>query len=106
MNAVFDPISQAYLEYHQIIKTDTADIWKKAFFKEIKRLTEDTNTIKFIKRTGIPANKKAIYVKINCDFRPQKEDPYRVRITVGGNLVFYTGETATPAANITTIKTL
>lgn len=69
-------------------------------------MIEETETIKFISRDEILKNKKPTYVKINCDFHPQKEDPYWVRITVGGNLVTYTGDKTTPASNITIIKSL
>ena len=31
------------------------------------------------------------YTKIVVDFQPQKEDPYRIRITAGGNLLTYKG---------------
>ena len=106
LNAVYDPISQAYLEYRQIIKTTAKDTWKKAFSKEINKLTEETKTIVFILRSKIPNNKKPTYVKINCNFRPQNEDPYQVRITVNRNIVYYDGETATPMSDITIIKTM
>ena len=40
------------------------------------------------------------------DFRPQKENPNRVRITAGGNLIKYAGELTTRTANLTTAKLL
>jgi hypothetical protein len=40
------------------------------------------------------------------DYRPQKADPNRVRITVGGNLIDYPGESTTRTADITTAKLL
>ena len=38
--------------------------------------------------------------------RPEKEDPIRVRITVGGNLINYPGDCRTPTADILTVKLL
>jgi hypothetical protein len=38
--------------------------------------------------------------------RPEKEEINRVRITVGGNLLDYLGETSTEAASIETTKLL
>ena len=35
----------------------------------------------------IPKNKKPTYLRICSNFGPQKEDPYRVRFTVVGNLI-------------------
>ena len=40
------------------------------------------------------------------DFRPQKEDPNRVRITAGGNLIKYAGELTTRTVDLTTAKKL
>ena len=38
------------------------------------------------------------------DFRPQKADPNRVRMTAGGNLIEYAGELTTRTADLTTAK--
>ena len=38
------------------------------------------------------------------DYRPQKEDPNRVRITAGGNLIQYPGELTTRTADMRTSK--
>ena len=40
------------------------------------------------------------------DYRPQKSDQNRVRITAGGNLIKYPGELTTRTADITTAKVL
>ena len=37
--------------------------------------------------------KKSTYARVVVDFRPQKEDPNRVRITAGGNLIHGMRET-------------
>ena len=62
--------------------------------------------MEFITPEEMPKGKKATYARICADFRPQKEDPFRVRITVGGDKVQYEGETYTPTADITTAKVL
>ena len=41
-----------------------------------------------------------------CNIRPEKKDPTRVRITIGGNLINYPGDCDTPTANILTVKLL
>ncbi len=38
------------------------------------------------------------------DHRPQKEDPNRIRITAGGNLIDCNGELSVPTANIDMAK--
>ena len=44
-----------------------------------------------------------------CDFRPAKKEThkrFRVRLTIGENLIEYEGDTATATAEISTIKML
>ena len=49
-------------------------------------------------------DKTPTYTRIVVDFRPQKSDPSRVRITAGGNLIKCPGELTTRTADITTTK--
>ena len=46
------------------------------------------------------------YDNIVVDYRPQKYNPNRGRITAGGNLIIYPGELTTITADITTSKIL
>jgi hypothetical protein len=46
------------------------------------------------------------YAKIVVDFRPQKEDPYRIRTTAGGNLLTYKGNVSTRMVDQSTSKLL
>jgi hypothetical protein len=43
----------------------------------------------------IKDGKKFTYARIMVDYRPQKEDPNRIRITVGRNLITYKGDVST-----------
>ena len=52
----------------------------------------------------IPKHKKITYARLVVDFRPQKADPNRVRMTAGGNLIKYAGKLTTRTADITTAK--
>jgi len=52
------------------------------------------------------AGHKWTYAQVVVDHRPQKEDPNRIRITVGGNLITYKGSTSTRTADLTTSKLL
>ena len=49
---------------------------------------------------------KPTYARVVVDFQPQKEDPNRVRIAAGGNLIKYAGELTTRTADLTTAKML
>ena len=48
--------------------------------------------------------KTPTYARIVVDFRPQKSDPNRDRITAGDNLIKYLGELTTRTADITSTK--
>ena len=39
----------------------------------------------------ISKDRTVTYARIVVDYQPQKDDPNRVRITVGGNLIDYPG---------------
>jgi hypothetical protein len=52
------------------------------------------NTAFFIDLKSIPKNCKIAYGKLVCDFKPNKKEKHRVRITVGGNILDYIGDTA------------
>jgi hypothetical protein len=52
----------------------------------------------------IPRTQTITYARVIVDFRPQKADPHRIRITAGGNLINYPGELSTRTADLTTSK--
>jgi hypothetical protein len=55
---------------------------------------------------NIPNDRKITYGKIVCDYKPHKQDKERVRLTVGGDRLDYSGDVATSTADITTFKIL
>ena len=70
------------------------------------RNIQGTNTIVFIPKSEVPANKRCTYGKINCDIKPEKEETHRSRLTVGGNNLPFDGPLSTPTATVTTAKCL
>ena len=84
--------------------------------KELGRLsqgykdhTEGTNTLFFMNKNAIrniPKDRTVTYAHIVVDYRPQKVNPYRVRVTVGGNLLNVPGDLSTRTAEMTTSKLL
>ena len=54
----------------------------------------------------IPKNKTVTYAWITADYGEEKKDPYRIRITVGGNLIKYPGPTTSTTADIITSKVM
>ena len=60
----------------------------------------------FIQKYEVPYDrfKDVTYGKFVCVVRPQKAEPNRTRLTLGGNLVNYPGEVGTPTADMLLIK--
>ena len=113
MNAVFNEETGKYMEYKELLKGPDRLYWSNGGSKEFARLLngrkkdnmKGTNSMRFIPLSHLPPNKVPTYLRICANYRPQKEDPYRLRYTVGGNLIHYNGETYTPNADLTTAKT-
>ena len=54
----------------------------------------------------MPKDRTAAYIRTVCADRPEKVNPRRVRITIGGDRIDYPGNTSTNTADMTTVKTL
>jgi hypothetical protein len=114
VNSVQCPITGDQLEYKHLIEGPKKDFWLNACSKEVARLaqgrkkadTPGTNTFFFINYNKMPKGRFATYLRIVTAYRPKKEDPYRVRFTVGGNLIDYPGVTYTLVADLNTTKVL
>jgi hypothetical protein len=55
---------------------------------------------------NIPKDRNITYGKIVCDYKPHKNEKERVQLTVGGDILNYSGDVATSTADITTFKIL
>jgi hypothetical protein len=65
-----------------------------------------TDTCFFIDLKHIPHDRKITYGKLVCDYKPHKKEKELVRLTVGGDIIDYSGDVATSMADITTFKIL
>ena len=52
----------------------------------------------------MPKEKDVTYATFVCDYRPLKEEVYRIRITVGGDRLSYHEDAGSPAANLLETK--
>jgi hypothetical protein len=115
---VVHPVTKETItHYRKLIKDPLLkNLWIKAMSKELHRLTQGcpgvtkgTNTIFYLSHADIckiPKDRTVTYARIVIDHRPQKEDPNRVRITVGGNLIDYPFELTTCTADMVSSKIL
>ena len=71
-----------------------------------KQRVAGTNTFKPVKYNSIPPERRAdiIYTRVVCEVRPQKDDPNRTRITIGGNKICYPGDTGTKTGSLELVK--
>jgi hypothetical protein len=111
-------MGKSITKYNKLIADPiTRQVWSRAFGKEFGNLAQGDNitntpgvdsifvmTHKQILHT--PHDHTVTYTRIVVNYRPQKEDPNRVRLMVGGNLIDYQGELTTCTANLTTTKML
>jgi hypothetical protein len=115
---VVHPVTkETIIHYRKLIKDPLLkELWLKAMSKELHRLaqgytgvTKGTDTIFYLSHADIckiPQDRTVTYARVVIDHRPQKEDPNRVRITVGGNLIDYPFELTTCTADMVSSKIL
>ena len=95
-----------------LLQGPMAKTWKESLSNELGRLAQGirhisgNDVIDFISYLDIPKHKKVTYANMVCDYRPLKSDPYRVRLTVGGDRLDYFEDTASPAATLLETKLL
>jgi hypothetical protein len=118
-NPVVHPITGETIDKYEKLANDPImrDVWTTAFGKELGSLAQGdnktgaagTDTVFFMNHDeikNIPKDRTVTYARVVVDYRPQKQDPNRVRITVGGNLIDYPGELTTRTADLVTSKIL
>jgi hypothetical protein len=108
----FNPDTGKIAEYPELSQCSQGHLWQESNAEEIGRLaqgyktTQGTNTIFFIHKSAVPRGKIPTYLRIVAAYRPEKDNPQRIRWTAGGDRVDYPGETATKTADLTTVKCL
>jgi hypothetical protein len=110
----FNPDTGQLADYLELSRCSEGSLWIDSCKDEFGRLCRGhgndmksgTETMFFIPVTAIPKGRKATYLRIVAAFRPEKTNPRRVRFTVGGDRVDYTGDVSTKTADLPTVKCL
>jgi hypothetical protein len=112
-NAFIHPITGKEMEYSALVKDPRLQpLWTWWFGNECGRLFQGiwdipaTDTCFFIKLTNILKDRKITNGKIVCENKPYKKEKERVRLTVWGDRLDYSGDVATSTADTTTFKIL
>jgi hypothetical protein len=69
---------------------------------------KETNTIFFINKSKVPYDrmKDVTYGSFRCNYKPNKEEKWRTRLTVGGDRINYPDNCGTPMADMLLFKIL
>ena len=103
------------LNYRQLMRDPKyKKKWSTSSANEFGRLTNGvrgrinnfTNTIKLITKQDNPRERRkyVTYGQFVCKIRIEKKEKNRTRFTVGSNQINYTGEVATPTADMLVAK--
>jgi hypothetical protein len=94
----------------------TAEVWQTTFGKDFEGMVQGCNKMgqkgtnaMFVMvhdkiMHALAAKKFFTYANLVLNYQPQKYDPHRIRITVGGNLINYNGDASVCTANLDTAK--
>ena len=111
--SIFDEELNKWMAYRDLIHHPNPTIrqrWERAGINEFARLaqgyeeTDGMDVVTFINRRDMPNDKQATYARYVVDYRPEKDEPWRLRITCGGDRLDYYGDTTTHSASMETIK--
>ena len=87
--------------------------WNKNISNEWVRLVKDNRygikgakTIRFIRKYEVPKERDVTNATFVCDFKPPKQETYRVRITVTGDRLLFPDDAGSPIANMVETKIL
>ena len=96
---------------------ETREVWTSEFGKKFGSLSQGDNikgekcTVSLVVLTHqeiryIPTDRVVTYGRLVVDYRQQKENPNRARLTAGENLITYQGDVTTCTADLTTSEIL
>jgi len=119
---VLDTATGQQLEHRQLRRHPAYKaVWDTSYANELGRLCQGigsdtttpnnkridgTDTFRPINYHDIPADRRSdiTYTRVVCEVRPQKDDPNRTRITIGGNRICYPGDTGTKTGSLELVK--
>ena len=117
-NPMVHPVTGETISSYKKLMNDpaTAEVWQTAFGKDFGGMAQGdnktgqkgTDAMFVMTREDIAhahaAGNFFTYANPVVDYCPQKEDPYRIRITAGRNLVTYEGNASVRMADLDTAK--
>ena len=90
-----------------------SNTWWKSVGNELGRLSNGidnqvraTNTLEFIRKGEVTRGRTVTYEYFVCDSRPLKSEPFRFKLTLGGEILEYTENESFPEASLLESKIL
>ena len=111
--SIWDEELKKFAAYKDLSKHPNPSIrrrWTTSGENEFGRLfqgfldTKGMDVLDWIRHSEVPVHKTVTYPRYTVNIRPEKAEPYRTRITAGGNLLEYLGNVTTHTAGMETIK--
>ena len=109
ISAVLDEDTGELIEYRSIMKNPKyRPLYSNSYAKEIGRLAqgipglvEGTNTMFFIDKIDVPADRwrGVTYRIVVVYYRPEKTNPYQTILIVGGDTLKHQGDCGTPTVD-------
>ena len=111
--SIWDERLNKMASYKDLIHHPNKDIrerWDNSGVNEFARIFQGYGDVDFmnvhecIHKSQVPANKKVTYPRYTIAIRPEKDEPFRTRITAGGDRLNYFGDVSTDSVSMETIK--
>jgi hypothetical protein len=114
---MFDPVTGRAETIDSLLRGPDQSTWTTSLANEWARCAQGlvanrpaasqitgNQTIFFITPSQVPAGRKVTYANFVCTMRPGKAEPYRIRMTVGGDRLDAYQDVRSPAVGITDTK--
>jgi hypothetical protein len=115
---IYNEEMNTYLKYRQLMgHPKYKKVWSKSSANKFGRLAngladwrieKPTKTIRFIRKEDVPADRRkdVTYGSFSCDYKPNKKEQNRTRLTMGGDRINYPDDCGTPTADMILFKIL
>ena len=121
--SVLDPSTGKFLTHRELRRNPRyKTMWDTSYANKLGRLCQGigsgatptskrvagTNTFFLVNYRDIPSHKRKeiCHTMVVCEVRPDKDDHYRTRITIGGSRICYPGDVGTNTASLELFKLL
>ena len=100
--AMIHPVTGEHITSYRKLMNDpvTSEVWMTAFGKDFGGMCQGDDKTGIVMDPqdvpNIPKDQPPTYAKVVVAYRPQKDDPYRIRITAGGEQDLLSGRTYHP----------